>query len=99
MSAISKTGEMPVSVAMRRCYATPSGRRLAVGEEALDLVVQRARLGDEGIRSHARALDQVAVGAEAREAQVGEPGLARAEQLALAADVEVDLGELEAVGR
>ena len=34
-----------------------------------------------------------------REAEVGEPGLARAEELALAADLEVLLGELEAVGR
>ena len=46
-----------------------------------------------------RALDQVAVGPQPREAQVGEPGLARPEQLALAAQLEVDLGELEAVGR
>ena len=37
--------------------------------------------------------------AQAREAEVGEARLARAEQLALAADLEVALGELEAVGR
>ena len=35
----------------------------------------------------------------AGEAQVGEPGLTRAEQLSLAADLEVALRDLEAVGR
>jgi hypothetical protein len=34
-----------------------------------------------------------------REAEVGQPGLARSEQLAAPADVEVDLCELEAVVR
>ena len=48
----------------------PSGGRLAVREKALDLVVQRARLGDEVAGRLARAFDQVAVRAQAREAQV-----------------------------
>ena len=83
----------------RQLHASTLRGELAVGEEALDLVVQRAGVVDELAGRLARPLDQVAVGAQAREAEVGEAGLARAEQLALAADVEVDLGQLEAVGR
>ena len=49
------------------------------------------------LRELAGALEQRPVGAQAREAQVAEPRLARAEQLALAAQLEVALGELEAV--
>ena len=70
-----------------------------LAEDPLDLVVERPRLVDELCRRGARALEQLAVGAQPREAEVGEPGLARAEQLALAAQLEVALGELEAVGR
>src|SRR5215210_5279185 len=43
--------------------------------------------------------DQTAVPPEPREFQVGEAGLARPEQLALAAKLEIDLGEREAVRR
>ena len=47
----------------------------------------------------ARPLEQRAVGAELREAELGETRLTRAEQPALAAQLEVLLGQLEAVGR
>src|SRR5439155_18347973 len=40
-----------------------------------------------------------AVGTEPREAEIGEAGLPGSEQLPAAAEVEVDLGELEAVRR
>ena len=46
-----------------------------------------------------RALEEVTIGAQAGEAEVGEPGLAGADELPLAADLEIALGELEAVGR
>ena len=46
-----------------------------------------------------RALEQVAVGAQPREAEVGQARLSRADELPLAADLEVALGQLEAVGR
>ena len=59
----------------------------------------RGRPRRELPRELACLLDQVAVDAELREAQVAPAGLARAEQLPLAAQLEVDLGELEAVGR
>ena len=59
----------------------------------------RAVLADERSGKVARALEQRPVGAEAREAQVADPRLARPEQLALAPQLEVALGELEAVGR
>src|SRR6266568_3594904 len=68
-------------------------------ERALDLVHQRALGVDEVSGELARALQQPAVPAQVREAEVAEPGLARPEQLPAATDVEVDLGELEAVRR
>src|SRR5581483_3470232 len=69
----------------------PSRARRRVGGQTVGVVLPRtllvAELGDD----RARALDQVAVGAEPREAQVAPAGLPRPEQLALAAEVEVDL--------
>src|SRR6266511_5711064 len=47
----------------------------------------------------ARELEQVAIAAERCEAQAERTGLARAQQLALAADLEIALGEVEAVVR
>ena len=55
--------------------------------------------GSDSRRRGARPLEQVAVAAEMREAEVGEARLPRAEQRAAAAQLEVDLGELEAVAR
>src|ERR671925_1636556 len=44
-----------------------------------------------------RLRDQLAVARQAGEPQIREPGLPRAEELTLAAQLEVDLGEPEAV--
>ena len=54
-----------------------------------------------GVVGHepARALQQVPICAEPGEPEIGQARLTRAEQLALAAELEVDLGELEAVRR
>src|SRR5580765_2110379 len=68
-------------------------------ETGLDLFVQRAVDVDELACRFARPLEQAAFGAQARELQIREPRLARAEQLALAADLEILLRELEAVRR
>ena len=72
---------------------------LGTGEEAVDLVVQRAFVRDELPRELASAFEQLTVGSQAREAKLGETGLARSEQLALAAELQVLLGQFEAVGR
>ena len=53
----------------------------------------------ERARRVARLLEQLAVLRDPREAEVGEPRLARAEERAAAADLEILLGELEAVRR
>src|SRR6185312_2385024 len=66
---------------------------------AVGLVLPGTVLAGEPAGEIACALEQVAVGAQAREAEVAEPRLAGAEQLPLAAQLEVAFGELEAVGR
>src|SRR3954447_26225155 len=71
----------------------------AGGGELVGLVLPRAVLTGEVLRDRAGTLDQRMVGAQAREAQVAQARLARAEQLPLAAQLEVALRELEAVGR
>ena len=70
-----------------------------LAEDALDLVGERTLVVDQALGSGSRALEQRAVVPPVDEAEVGEPGLARAEELALAPELEVALGELEAVGR
>ncbi len=75
------------------------GLNVAAGEDLLDLVVQRALVVDQLLRQLAGLLEQPAVAAQTREAKLREPRLARAEELALAADLEIDLGELEPVVR
>ncbi len=72
---------------------------VGVAEHALDLVVQRPLVVEQAARGLPRPFKQRAIGAQLREGEVGEAGLARPEQLALAADLEVGLGELEAVVR
>ena len=93
---------------LRSQTARPIGRRLSAVGAAGGGGAQRARLARRARpprphgrprRRGARPLEQRPVAAEVREAEVGEAGLARAEQLAAAAQLEVDLGELEAVGR
>ena len=55
-----------------------------------------SRGGDGGA---ARPVEELLILAQPREPEIREPGLPRAEQLTLAADLEVPFGELEAVGR
>src|SRR5918996_5300234 len=71
---------------------------LGVAEEPVDLVREQALLR-ETERSVARPLEELLVLAQPDEAKVGEARLACAEKLALAADLEVALGELEPVRR
>src|SRR5437762_2438412 len=65
--------------------------RVELGEDAVDLVRKRPLEADELVRGPARLLEQRPVGPQAREPQVREPRLPHAEQLALAAQLEVDL--------
>src|SRR5207248_4411751 len=75
------------------------GTDLAAAEEALDLVPDRALLVHDLGGDRPRALEQRAVAAQACELEAEEPGLTGSGQVALAAQLEVALGELEAVGR
>src|SRR5215218_10291275 len=72
---------------------------IRICEEAVDLgrkrLVRLLRL----VGPAARLREELAVAREAREPEVREPRLTRSEELALAAKLEVDLRELEAVGR
>src|SRR5581483_347479 len=70
-----------------------------VREGPLDLVVERAFDVDQLLCDLARPLEQRTVGAQPCEAEVGEARLPRAEQLPLAAQLEIDLGQLEPVRR
>src|SRR5438477_9702337 len=70
---------------------------IRIAEHSLGLVLPRAFLVVQLLRERAGPFDEVAVGAQPREAQVAPARLSRAEQLPLAAELEVDLGELEAV--
>src|SRR5450432_2441501 len=63
------------------------------------LVLPRAVLVAQAHGDLARLLDQIAVLPQPRELQIAPAGLTGAEQLALPSQVEIDLRELEAVGR
>src|SRR4029079_4302448 len=67
-------------------------------EQRLDRIAEQAFIGQRRSRG-ACPLEQGDVLAQPGEPQVGEPRLPRAEQLALATDLEIALGELESVGR
>src|SRR4051812_41236016 len=95
MSRRGTTGVRP-----RPCLNEPWLRGdAAFGEACGHLVVERAVCVDERPRSLARALEQLAILAQARELQIAEARLSRPEQLPLAADLEILLRELEAVRR
>src|SRR5215475_14107033 len=81
--------------------AQPSRQRidLRTGEKTVDFVVQRAFVGDQLLRELARPLEQLPIGAQTREAELRQPRLPRAEQLALAPQLQVLLRQLEAVRR
>ena len=72
---------------------------VAAGEDSFDLVVQRAFVVDQLLGELPGLLEQPAIAAQTREAKLREPRLTGAEELALAADLEVDLGQLEPVVR
>src|SRR5262249_31666145 len=77
----------------------PLGSDRLVAEPSLDLVIERALVVEETSRLLARAVQELPGGAEPREDEVGRAGLAPAEELSPTPDLEVDLGELEAVAR
>src|SRR5919108_1370767 len=63
----------------------------------LGLVAERSLRLDEILSPRARLGDESSIANEPRELQVGKPRLARAEKLALPTQLQIDLGELEAV--
>src|SRR5438094_494301 len=67
--------------------------QLPLAEEARDLVGERALVVDELLGRGAGALEQRPVCAPVDEAQVGEARLAGSEELALAAELQILLGE------
>src|SRR5688572_12431393 len=100
----------PFGAAIRRPRCVPAMMRIArtirrtglgladvlrLAEQPIDglgeQLFPRARVGEL-----LRALEQVPVGAKAREPKVGQPRLARPDELALPADLEVPPGKLEA---
>src|SRR5207253_5682212 len=95
-------GWIDSAAAARSCgESSPLRERHHVGprEQAVGLVVPRPLLVHKHARELARALEQVAVGTEAREPQVAQTRLPRAEQLPFAAQLEILLRELETVAR
>jgi hypothetical protein len=72
---------------------------IRIAGHSVGLVLPRAVFTAQADGDLARTLDQAAVEPQLRELQIAPPGLAGPEQLALAPKVEVDLGELESVGR
>src|SRR4051794_8962729 len=85
--------------ARRAARLSRLGPHFGFREHALDLVLERAAVGGELVPRRARPLEQVAIAAEVGEAKVRKPRLPCAEQGAAAAQLEVDLCELEAVAR
>src|SRR5204862_503707 len=78
-----------------------SSKRFAldVGKPPLDVVGERASVLDQLGREGTCALEQRAVATQMRKLQVRQPGLTRAEQLAAAPQLEIDLRQLESVRR
>ena len=85
----------PGSARTRRPRTPPARRRRAARARA-----RRVRGRPRGSPGAAalRAIEQRSVGGQPRHAELGHARLARAEHLALAAQLEVDLGQPEAVG-
>src|SRR5215212_5314849 len=85
----------------RYLTAPRSGQRvrLRTGEEAVDLVVQRPLIKHELAGELASPLEQLAIRPKPREPKLGQPRLARAEQLALSPQLQILLCQLEAVRR
>src|SRR5262249_24441573 len=81
--------------------AQPSRQRvdLRAREETIDFVVERPFVRDQFLGELPRPFEQLAIGAQAREPQLPKSPLAGAEQLALAAKLQVLPRELEAVRR
>src|SRR5207302_6486211 len=80
----------------QRELASPA-RQERRAQRAVCRLGQLAIARDDGARLAARLLEQAGVAQQIRRLELGEPRLARAEELAGAAQLEVDLGDAEAV--
>src|SRR5437867_3259808 len=76
-----------------------AGGKVQTREEPPDLVGERTVDVDQPVGERSGALEQRPILAQVGEVQIGESRLSGSEELAAAADLEVDLGGLEAVGR
>src|SRR4029453_9757380 len=74
-----------------------SRSQVVLGEQALDFAVQRAAVVDEPPRHLPRQLQEIPVGPQLGEAEVGQARLARTEQLSFAAELQIYFGKLETV--
>ena len=77
--------------------AAASARSSGVAQQRVLGRLEARVLGEQRLGAGVRALEQLGVLGQPREAEAGQAGLARADELALAAQLEVDLGQLEAV--
>src|SRR5690349_1114332 len=91
----------PQTLTRARRSCSVSGKRFALdgGESLCNVVCERARFVDKLVGERTCALEEFAVPPQMGELQVGQSRLARTEQLSASAQLEVDLCELESVGR
>src|SRR5206468_9240812 len=83
----------------RQRELAPPPREQRGAERAVGRFGELAVARDDGARLAARLLEQVRVAEQIDCAELGEPRLARAEELARAAQLQIDLGDAEAVVR
>src|SRR2546421_95801 len=79
--------------------ASPVAVSCGRGDQAIGLVLPRAVLVRELAGKGAGPFEEVAIDPQPREPQVAPARLPGPEQLSFAAKLEIDLGQLESVGR
>src|SRR5204863_4830432 len=88
---------IPLGAKIRAPLREPA--MIRIGEQLLDVVVQRAFVVDQPLGFGAGLFEKSSVRSQARELELGQARLAGAEQLAFASDLEVLLRKLEPVRR
>src|SRR5438094_4805985 len=88
---------IPLGAKIRAPLREPA--MIRIGEQLLDVVVQRAFVVDQLLGFGAGLFEKSSVRSQARELELGQARLAGAEQLAFASDLEVLLRKLEPVRR
>src|SRR6185503_16954894 len=83
----------------RQAELAAPAREQPVAQSAVRRLAQLGVARDDVLGLAARLFEDRAVAQQVGHAELGQSGLARAEEIAGAADLEVDLRDLEAVGR